>query len=1631
MNFFRKLLLTATATAVLTGAADARTLYLCGDSTMAEYATDGSTPTRGWGQYFGAFFSPDITVVNRGKGGMDVRGFYSGTAYWPTIKKNIQPGDFVLLQFAHNDEKNGGMDGQELYDYYIAKGDAQAAAATDTRGSVPNGSYVATLRTLVNEIRAAGAIPLFASSICRMNFTSTGDIRRAARHDLGDSFSRLTADGPVSGLSVPADDHSMDFRWQMENLASEMDVEFIDMTESTRQLYVTYGQAKTAEIISDGEGGTHLSTAGAALIARQCAELMVKQEILADYINLPDGDISFTTTGGSIGEAYLGNILSTELTLTGFGLTPANGNVTISADGGFELSTDRSRWSQTITLPYEGGVLIGSFYARATLSSEGTIQGTVSATAGASSASITLSATGIPVPGSGKASISWPLLSDTECIPTGDAIPVGMNLAGLVADGFDGGLLLRPTAGSWPAGDIDESPDRYVEFGITVPEGKVLQIDRLSLRTGSPDTDVMQCHVSYSAEPGFGNPRTFYSPTSMKRGESAEAATDLLLTLSEGETLLLRLYPWTKETAAEGHILLSDILISGYISNATAPATLTWPLDKGSANPSAADTSSAAFSYTSHTVGTDLTVTGTSSPAGTTGTMYQPLTNNLPAYTDNASVCFTLRPKAGITFQPRHVSFCATRNGTDGGTIEATLETEGTRTTLGTKLVPQRNNTAPYQSEFEFDVDGVVVYGEPLTLRIAIASLGNTKTITLHSVTIEGVVSGEATDVPSYSISATLTEPAAGKVTISPDVDIVDEYTSVTVSASENFGYRFTGWMADGALVSTDNPFTFQATADTHLTAAYDKLTVYPLGVNIEGGAAPHMVTVSPDGHSEADKRYYEAGTDVLLKAAGNRILTFTNWEDNGTSPTRAIRMDAPADVTAHYSADSFIVGWDFAVDEPASQRGADFRAESDNAGMLSLHNEQGTVYSWLSRGMTRGEENGRYAARIWKVRTERLYYEISFSAKGYTSLRIASSLGCTYNTYTRFFVQYSLDGIDYKTIGEVTPGQRSWTDTEFPLPAEADGAERVYIRWYPDFDSPLAGELTDYDGLAITDIYVLADDAGTDDGIPPHLTASVPADGADGASVTGSVVLTFDEKIIPGSGDALLDGKKLTPVVSGKSLVYPYSGLNYGTTYTFTLPAGGVTDRYGNPCEAISLTFSTMQRTQPDARLFDAIVGADDEADYTSLQAAIDAAPVGRVTPWLIFVTNGRYKEHIDIPASKPFIHIIGQDRDKTVIYDDRLCGGENAFHVREGATVVVNSNDCLFENITLENSYGHEQQNGPQALALNTSGDRTILNNVALLSYQDTWITPGNASYRAYVRNSLIEGAVDFIYNSGDIFVENSTLLITRKSGGFIVAPAHTEDSAWGYVFRDCTITAPGNPAETTVWLGRPWHNAPKTVFLNTRAEVNIPPTGWYETMGGLPAIWADWNTTDADGNPLDLSQRRDTYYYTSDGERVYGTAKNRLTDEEAAEYTLHNVLSGADSWQPAVKTEPCAAPVATLDGSLLQWGAVPYAICYVITEGDRLLGITTDTHLDVNYTSANDLTVQAVNEFGGLSQKGGIKDLSGIADNATDTEDYSLESVHDIAGHRLTAPARGINIIRLASPSGATRSEKVLTR
>ena len=186
----------------------------------------------------------------------------------------------------------------------------------------------------------------------------------------------------------------------------------------------------------------------------------------------------------------------------------------------------------------------------------------------------------------------------------------------------------------------------------------------------------------------------------------------------------------------------------------------------------------------------------------------------------------------------------------------------------------------------------------------------------------------------------------------------------------------------------------------------------------------------------------------------------------------------------------------------------------------------------------------------------------------------------------------------------------------------------------------------------------------------------------------------------------------------------------------------------------------------------------------------------------------------------------------------------------------------------------------------------------------------------------------------------------------------------------------------------------------------------------MGGLPELWADYNTVDADGNPLDLSQRESYYYYIdrSTGEKVEKfNVKNYLTDEEAAQYTLKNVMGGEDNWQPDLMCEPCDKPVVKSNGTKLVWEAVPYAICYVVTKDGVVAGFTTETSFD-GYTEGETWQVQAVNEYGGLSPKADVNSSATNISESSINGKSGIEAIYSINGTRTSSLQQKVNIVRM---------------
>ena len=583
---------------IITVLGSAKKVHTLGDSTMAPY-DESATVTRGWGMYFGNFLTNGWTSINYAKGGRDSRGGYN--ELWQTAKNNVEAGDYVIITFGHNDEKNQGMDGVELQAYYQGLGQTW----TETRGTIPSTTYKEWLGKIVDEAKTLGAIPIVCSPVCRSYF-SGNSIRRNGRHDLGDSYQVLTQDGPVNGTKLAADDHSMDYAYHSQKLAEEKGVYFIDLTTATKELYESYGtQEKCEAQLFDGNGSTHFNTTGALLVARECARLMKAQGILADDIVLPT-DLSVSPATGEMGEAYKGQTLTKEFTVNGFGLTPEEGTVTITAGEGVKISFDKTEWNSALSVNYTSSTLIKTFYAQVELTESGNFSSSITVSQGDKQIVIPVTATAVVLEGGAEMQAYWRLESNDECTLTGPATIIPESFHGMLLQryanpnkntvwpdgtGYDAtrkmqrNLVNNPTETvkdgatvtvyRWPANEIDDDPERYIEFGVKPNEGNDLKINNISLYLCGAGGNGMCAHVYYSTD-NFVTRTTIFEGKNMTANNPVLIQAQPVLTVKNGEQLLVRVYPWYNSQADDKTLCISDVTISGMAVDAqTTGITLT------------------------------------------------------------------------------------------------------------------------------------------------------------------------------------------------------------------------------------------------------------------------------------------------------------------------------------------------------------------------------------------------------------------------------------------------------------------------------------------------------------------------------------------------------------------------------------------------------------------------------------------------------------------------------------------------------------------------------------------------------------------------------------------------------------------------------------------------------------------------------------------------------------------------------------------------------------------------------------------------------------------------------------------------------------------------------------------------
>ncbi|MFF4258088.1 pectinesterase family protein [Streptomyces sp. NPDC001663] len=298
---------------------------------------------------------------------------------------------------------------------------------------------------------------------------------------------------------------------------------------------------------------------------------------------------------------------------------------------------------------------------------------------------------------------------------------------------------------------------------------------------------------------------------------------------------------------------------------------------------------------------------------------------------------------------------------------------------------------------------------------------------------------------------------------------------------------------------------------------------------------------------------------------------------------------------------------------------------------------------------------------------------------------------------------------------------------------------------------------------------------------------------------------------------------------------------------------------------------------------------------DYPTVQAAVDAVPDGNAVPVTIAVAPGTYRAKVYIPATKPDITLagIGRDRSDTVIVHDTPAayGGSTG-----SATVRIAANDVTARNLTFSNDFDEAavELNGEQALAMKTTGDRIVFEDTAFLGNQDTLMTDSpklTTVSRVYIRDSYIEGDVDFVYGRATTVIERSVIrLLSRGSttnNGYMTAASTWTGNPYGFLITRSKVVS--DAPEQSFHLGRPWHPGGEPAAV---AQVLIRDSE-------LPAAVKSSPWTDMSG--FSWKDARFSEYRNHGPGAAVTADRPQMSDADAKTHTVADYLKGNDNWAP----------------------------------------------------------------------------------------------------------------------------------
>nr|GMD46910.1 putative pectinesterase/pectinesterase inhibitor 22 [Ipomoea batatas] len=257
------------------------------------------------------------------------------------------------------------------------------------------------------------------------------------------------------------------------------------------------------------------------------------------------------------------------------------------------------------------------------------------------------------------------------------------------------------------------------------------------------------------------------------------------------------------------------------------------------------------------------------------------------------------------------------------------------------------------------------------------------------------------------------------------------------------------------------------------------------------------------------------------------------------------------------------------------------------------------------------------------------------------------------------------------------------------------------------------------------------------------------------------------------------------------------------------------------------------MAVSEPERMHVDAVVALDGSGHYRSVAQAVLEAPSYSRRRYVIYVKRGVYHENVDMKKKKTNIMLVGDGIGATVITGNRnFMQGWTTFRT---ATVAVSGKGFIARDMTFRNTAGPQNF---QAVALRVDSDQSAFFRCSMEGYQDTLYAH---SLRQFFRECTIHGTIDFIFGNGAAVLQKCKIFtrdpLPLQKVTITAQGRKSPDQNTGFSIQDSYVYA-----SRPTYLGRPWKEFSRTVFMNTFMSGMVQSRGWLEWYGdfALKTLW-----------------------------------------------------------------------------------------------------------------------------------------------------------------------------------------------